>query len=125
MYYEQLALEVGATVAGFHVAKPPILAGDSGVEHRFSFLAFDGERPYAFDVYDEVGQIELIRTYVKKMDTGANTVIVCLRGMPRDEAKELASFYGLAVLGPKEVGDFFNNIITAKIRSVERALPQV
>ena len=120
MYYEQLALEVGATVAGFRVAKPPILAGDSGVEHRFSFLAFDGEQPYAFDVYDEVGQIELIRTYVKKMDTGANTAIVCLSGKPRDEAKELASFYGLEVLGPKEVGDFFNNMISAKIRSAGR-----
>ncbi len=116
MYYEKLALEVGATVAGFNVVKPPLLEGESGVEHKFTFVATDGDVAYAFDVYPEVGQVEIIRAYIKKMDTGARTHVVCLSGRPTPEASGLAKIYDVEILGPKEVGDFFSSRIVQKMR---------
>ena len=40
MYYEKLALEVGATVAGLNVVKPAVIRGESGVDQRFAFVFF-------------------------------------------------------------------------------------
>ena len=116
MYYEKLALEVGATVAGFDVVKPAVVMGTSGVEHRFTFVAADGPEVYAFDVCSRVGQVEILRAYVKRMDTGARTFVVCLSGRPDAEAKELARIYGIDVLSPSDVGDFFSNKIAQNIR---------
>jgi hypothetical protein len=121
MYYEKLALEVGATVAGLDVVKPAIIRGESGAEQRFTFVAADGSELYAFDVYTEVGEVEILRTYVKKMDTGANSFVVCLAGHPDARAKELAKNYGIDVLSPMEVGDFFSSRITRFIRTPKAA----
>ena len=115
MYYEKLALEVGATVAGYEVAKPPRILGASGVEQKFDFVASEEGTKYAFDIYNDVGEVEILRTYVKKMDTGAETFIVCLSGRPKDRAKELSVNYGIQILGPKEVGDLFTKRITKLI----------
>jgi len=117
MYYEKLALEVGATVAGLDVVKPAVLRGESGLDQRFTFVAADGPCMYAFDVYTEVREAEILRTYVKKMDTGAKAFVVCLSGRPDAKAKELARNYGIDVLSPMEVGDFFSTRITQFIRS--------
>jgi predicted RecB family endonuclease len=117
MYYEKLALEVGATVAGLDVIKPAVVRGESGLEQRFTFVASDRRDTYAFDVYNDVGEVEILRTYIKKMDTGANAFVVCLSGRPDAKAKELARNYGIAVLSPMEVGDFFSSRITQFIRS--------
>ena len=124
MYYEQMALEVGATVAGFDVLKPPVLRGTSGVDHRFTFAAADGPQVFAFDIYQQVTQIEIIRTYVKKMDTGVKTYIVCLSGKAKDEAKELSAYYGIDILGPKEIGDFFSSMIEQRIKAPRQPLIQ-
>jgi len=112
MYYERLALEVGATVAGLNVVKPPMLVGESGIEHRFTFVATDDTRKYAFDIYTELKETDIIYTYIKKMDTGAEAYVVCLSGRPNEKAKELARNYGIDVLTPMEVGDFFSTRIT-------------
>jgi len=117
MYYEKLALEVGATVAGLDVVKPAVIRGESGAEQRFSFVAEDRGELYAFDIYTEVTEVDVLRTYVKKMDTGASAFIVCLSGRPDGKAKELARNYGIDVLSPMEVGDFFSSRITQSIRS--------
>ena len=117
MYYEKLALEVGATVAGFDVVKPAVIRGASGIDQRFTFVANDGTQQYAFDVCPEVGQVEVLRNYVKKMDTGARTFVVCLSGRPTPEGNELAKNYGIEVLSPSEVGDFFSNKIAEHIRA--------
>jgi len=122
MYYEKLALEVGATVAGLEVVKPSILVGESGIEHRSTFVAADSTRKYAFDVYNELRETDILRTYVKKMDTMAETYVVCLSGRPDDKAKELARNYGIDVLTPMEVGDFFSSRITQFIKSPKSAL---
>jgi hypothetical protein len=117
MYYEKLALEVGATVAGLDVVKPAVIRGESGVDQRFTFVARDGSVMYAFDIYTDVRETEILRTYVKKMDTGVNAFVVCLSGRPDGKAKELARNYGINVLSPMEVGDFFSTRITQFIRS--------
>ena len=121
MYYEKLALEVGATVAGLRVTKPPVLMGDSGVEHRFTFVATDGPNTYAFDVFPEVGEVEILRTYVRKMDTGAEAYVVCLSGRPKPDAMRMAENYGIEVLGPKEVGDFFSRRIARRVATLKLA----
>lgn len=118
MYYERLALEVGATVAGFNVVKPAAITGASGTEHRFTFVASEGSSTYAFDVYPEVGEVEILRTYIKKLDTGARTFVICLSGKPRAEALRVAECYGIELLGPKEVGDFFSRKITQQVSAL-------
>ena len=117
MYYEKLALEVGATVAGLDVVKPAVIRGESGLDQRFAFVAADGPEMYAFDIYTDVREAEILRTYVKKMDTGAKAFVVCLSGRPDAKARELARNYGINVLSPMEVGDFFSTRITQFIRS--------
>jgi hypothetical protein len=119
MYYEKLALEVNASVAGLEVLKPSVVRGSSGVDHRFTVVAAEKERLYAFDLYQEVGQAEVLRTYIKEMDTGATTYIVCLSGRPNEEAKALSKSYGVEILGPKEVGDFFSKRLLYEIRLTE------
>ena len=121
MYYEKLALEVGATVAGLDVVKPAVIRGESGLDQKFTFVAADGQEMYAFDVYTEAREVEIIRTYIKKMDTGAKVFVVCLSGRPGAKAKELARNYGIDVLSPMEVGDFFSTRITQFIRSPKAA----
>ena len=123
MYYEKLALEVGATVAGFSVLKPAIIKGASGVEHRFTFAAADGELTYAFDLCPEVGEKDILRTYIKKMDTGAKTYVVCLGGKPKEGVREMARCYGIEMLGPKEAGDFFSEMITRQVSSIRLTRP--
>jgi hypothetical protein len=124
MYYEKLALEVGATVAGFEVMNPPTLMGSSGVLHRFTFAAAEGDTVYGFDIYNEVGEIEIIKSYIKKMDTGARVFVICLSGRPRAQAADLAHNYDMTILGPKEVGDFFEEKIARQIEApVEGGYP--
>ena len=117
MYYEKLALEVGATVAGLTVVKPSVVRGASGIDQKFTFVASDGSTNYCFDLNQDVGQVVILWTYVKKMDTGAEAFAVSLSGSPKAEAKELAKFYGIDILSPSEVGDYFSNRITQKIRA--------
>jgi hypothetical protein len=116
VYYEELALEVNATIAGLEVTKPPVLRGKSGIEHRFAFLATDGRARYGFDVCPQVGEVEILRAFVKKMDTAVEAFVVCLSGRPEAESKELAAKYGIKVLTPGDVGDFFSRRISEKIR---------
>ncbi len=124
MYYEKLALEVGATVAGYEVVKPPVVKGTSGVDHRFTFIAKEGSKVVSFDVYQEVGEVEILRTYLKKMDTGAEAYVVCLSGTPKGKAKELSDCYGIQILGPREVGEFFTTRIAELIGSARSSMKQ-
>ena len=117
MYYEKLALEVGATVAGLTVVKPAVVRGVSGIDQKFTLVASDGDEMYGFDICSEAGQPEILRAYVKKMDTRAKVYIVCLSGSPKPEAKDIARSYGIDILGPSEVGDFFSRRITQQIRA--------
>jgi hypothetical protein len=120
VYYEELALEVNATIAGLEVIKPPILRGKSGIEHRFAFLAVDGQTRYGFDVCPKVGEVEILRAFVKKMDTGIEAFVVCLSGRPEPEGEIMSAKYSIKVLSPGDVGDFFSKRISDKIRAPGR-----
>jgi len=108
MYFELLALEIHATMAGLKVVKPPYSKGESGVSHRFSCLAQDDNITYGFDIYDDVTQEEVLRTYTKKLDTKVYPFIVSLRGKPAKDVAVLADDYGITILGPADVDTFFN-----------------
>jgi hypothetical protein len=107
MYFELLSLEIHASMAGLKVSKPPVCRGESGVEHRFSFVAYDDSLTYGFDIYNEVSQEEVIRTFTKKLDTKAYTSIVNLRGKPSADVAALADDYGITILGPGDIDTFF------------------
>jgi len=107
MYFEILSLEAYATKAGLEVIKPARVKGRSGVELKFSFLAADKERLYAFELCPEVGQLEVLRTFIKRMDTGVTVTLVCLRGRPSEEGMKLAREYNIRVLSPADIGSFF------------------
>ena len=50
MEFEKLALEVSASRAGLKLVPFPVLAGDSGVEHRFTMLFSSEGMLYGFDL---------------------------------------------------------------------------
>lgn len=107
MKFESLSLEVAAKTAGLLVVKPAVLNGKSGVEHRFDSLVSDGPRFFAFDFYDSVGDMDVLRTYIKKFDTGATTEIVCSSGKVTGDAATLAREYGIEILAPDQISTFF------------------
>lgn len=107
LYFENLALEIHATKAGWEVVKPPRVKGTSGVDHRFSFMASKGAELVGFDLYPQVTGIEVLKTYIKSMDAGIDASIVCLSGKPTEEGRKLAKEYGLTVLSPAEIEQRF------------------
>ena len=121
MYYEKLALEVNAAASGLEVIKPATLRGESGRDQRFSFLATDGVTMYAFDIYPKIVEKDVLLTYIKKMDSGAETYVVSLQGRPSQEVSDLARGYGIEILGPGSVGDFFSSRITEQLKVSARS----
>jgi len=113
MELERLMLRVAATRAGLRVVEPPILTGRSGVPHRFSFLATDGSQSFAFDFYSTVGEVDLLASYVKMMDTGAFVQIVCFNGNPTIEAEGGARDYRIRILRSGELSRFFDKKLVA------------
>jgi len=104
---ERLELRVAAEKAGLRVEDPPLLTGRSGVTHRFSFLASDESGSVGFDFYDTVGEIELLKSAIKKFDTGAMIQVVCLKGEPTPEAKLLARDLEMKLLSPETLVNSF------------------
>jgi hypothetical protein len=107
MYFEKLALEVNATAAGLQVMKPASIQGQSGVDQKFAFLATDGEKKYGVDIVPEATEKEVMRSYLKRMDTGAVVFIISLKGRPKREVYELSCDYGIRVIGPGMVDEIF------------------
>ena len=98
MYYEILSLEIVASKFHWQRVTPTTLTGRSGVTHRFDFVATDGQRTLVFDVYGKLSETDVIKTYIKKLDTGAFAYIYCPDGKMTKGAGRLASEYGLEVL---------------------------
>jgi len=109
VYFEKLALEVNATTAGWEIIEPAICTGTSGVEHRFTLLTSDSGHRYGFDLYPEIGEIQVLRTFIKEMDTGVSGVLVFLSGRPSERAREVAAELGVRILSPAEIGKFFKS----------------
>jgi hypothetical protein len=106
MEFEKLALEVSAVKAGLTPMSPHVLQGDSGTEHRFNMLFSDGAKKYAFDFYEDVTEIEVIRSFAKKLDTRTLVNIVCT-GEVSDRARTLAVGYEMKILTPEAAKTFF------------------
>jgi len=111
LYAERLTLEVEAANLGWTVVKPPRVRGISGVEHSFSFLATSGKINYAFDVYDQVTELEVLKSYSRKFDTGSIVNIVSSKGTASPEAQSLAKEYGMKILTPEEIAPFFRSAL--------------
>ncbi len=107
METEKLSLEIEAAKLGWRVVKPPEVRGKSSVEHRFSFLAQAGESSFAFDLYDTVTAVEVLKTYTKEFDTGVSAYMISVSGNASDDAQKLASEYGMKILKPQDVIPFF------------------
>ena len=107
MYFERMVLEIHANNAGWKTVKPPFCRGESGVDQNFSFLATDDTYLYGFDIYSDVTQEEVLRTYVKRVDTKVLTFIVSLSGRPKKEVARIADDYGITILGPADIEAFF------------------
>jgi len=125
MYYEKLALEVNATSAGWEVIEPARVVGASGIEHKFTFLASESGKLYGFDLYPEIGEIEVLRTFIKEMDSGTTAVLVCLSGKPSSRARGLAGEIGVKILSPAEIGGFFKSEKALTIERQEGATPDL
>lgn len=67
----------------------------------------DGQESLAFDIFERLGETDVIRTYIKKLDTGASVYIVCLNEKMTVGASKLASEYGLKVLPPDAIESAF------------------
>ena len=98
MYYERLSLEVIAAKSHWQVVSPPTLTGRSGVTHRFDFVAMDGKDKLVFDICERLSETDVIKTFIKKLDTGASAYIVCLTEKMTEGAGKLAEEYGMKIL---------------------------
>lgn len=116
MFYERLSLEVTAAKSHWQVVNPPILAGRSGITHRFDFVAMDGQDTLAFDITGRLSETDVIKTFIKKFDTGASTYIICPTENISEGASKLAVEYGLKVLHPDNIASAFRE------KTIERGL---
>lgn len=112
MYYERLSLEVVAARLQWEVVSPPILRGLSGVTHKFDFVAVDGKEKLVFDIYDRLNETDVIKTFIKKLDTGASAYIICLSDKAEEGAGKLAAEYRLKILPSKGVEYAFSTTET-------------
>ena len=115
MEFEKLALEVSALKAGLTTVTPHVLRGASGIEHRFNLLFTDGERNYAFDFYERVTDIEVVKSFSKKLDTRASVNIVCTGREATELARTLAVGYDMKIISPDNAEAFF---------ALQRAVPR-
>jgi len=113
MRVERLALEVEAKRLGWLVLDPPVLVGRSGVEHTFSFLASTGSLKRGIDIFVDTDEIDVLKAYVKKYDTGATVDILCTTGKASEAAKVLAKEYGMKIITVEGIKDFFSSSVLA------------
>jgi hypothetical protein len=107
MEFEKLSLEVSAAKAGLSAVNPHVLQGSSGVEHRFDLLFTDGSLNYAFDFYESLTEVEVLKSYAKKVDSECSVNIICPAGKAAKEAKKLAHSYNMRVITPESALAFF------------------
>ena len=116
MYAEKLTLEVQSLRRGLTPRKPSTARGPSGIVHSFSFVASDEQSTYCFDIYDEVTEIEVLKSYIKKIDTGYPLNLV-VGGRVSPLASSLAKEYGMAVVRPNEIPEFFRSKVLTGVKT--------
>lgn len=90
---------------GFFLKEPPELKGKSGVTHSFDFVVRNGNRFCAVDIYKEISPFDVLRSYVKKLDTGASCYIVYLSYPLDDEVSRLIQVYQLGCFYWEELAE--------------------
>ncbi len=90
---------------GHAPVEPPALRGMSGILHTFSLLITHDGQYCAFDVYNSVGQLEVLRTHVKIYDTGASGYIISQQPDASPGMRELSRQYGLSLLTTQEMDE--------------------
>ncbi len=75
--------------------------------HRFDFMAVAGDERLAFDICTNLTETDVIRTFVKKLDTGVSACIICADERVAEGAKRLAKEYGLTLLDSNSVESAF------------------
>jgi hypothetical protein len=113
MFTEKLGLEVQAANRGLTPVRPATTKGTSGIVHSFSFVARGGGVTYCFDIYDNVTEIEVLKTYIKKLDTGYVVNLVSTTGRVSRLGIALAREYGMAILASGETPAFFDVMLMA------------
>ena len=113
VFVEKLSLEIQAVNRGLTPVKPAATMGSSGVVHYFSFVAEGSGTTYCFDIYDDVTEIEVLKTYIKKFDTGHTVSLVCTTGKVSSLGIALAREYGLPILAAGEIPVFFDTQLIA------------
>lgn len=103
MALEEIYLEIAAKRLRFEIIKPPFAEGKSATSHRFSYLVSSGERRYGFDIVEEAGVYDVLGAYIKQFDTGVRCCIVSMSGKSSNEARALASKYGMRILTSAEL----------------------
>ncbi len=79
----------------------------------------------AIDIYGEVTEIEVLRTYVKKLDTKVSASIICTSGKSSgssheqvsaryEAAERLARDYDMRILGSGDIAPFLDSILMKK-----------
>jgi hypothetical protein len=113
MFTEKLGLEIQAANRGLAPVKPAATRGASGIVHSFSFVAQGGGVTYCFDIYDDVTEVEVLKTYIKKVDTGYAVNLVSTTGRVSRLGIVLAREYGMAILASGETPAFFDVMLIA------------
>ena len=111
--WQRLLLQVECEKAGYTTITPPVIKGQSGVTHRFSFLCESNETKVGFDIYKSLNEVEVMTTYIKKFDTGARCFILNLGEAPDGPTTRLITAYRIPVLagaGIESVTPFSNEV---------------
>lgn len=89
------------------------LPGRSGVIHQFEMLLEGKRGSTALDIYSGVQENEILRTFLKKFDTGKPCHIISL-GTVSEAALRLAAAYGIRIFTREDltkVADFLKNLL--------------
>lgn len=102
--------EVEAAGLGLATVRLAKVRGESGALHTFSFAARARSTTFALDVYDEVRDIDVLKTYVKVYDTKAVGAMVCVTGRVSKRAEAMAKDYGMNIIAPAEVPRYLRSL---------------
>jgi len=115
--YEVLRLQLIAEKNGWITVKPPFRVGKSGVIHKFSYLAADGNVLCGFDFYENVRERDVQKVVSKRKDTGIYAIIVSLNGTPDEKIWRYADDRGVTILSPGTQVESFLRLCSNEIEN--------
>lgn len=111
MSLEKVTLEVQAKRFGLQVVKPPVVISPSGTRYEFSFMASSGSILYAVDIYEDLTDNEVLKTYLKAFDAKATAFVLWTGKAKTAAADRLAKEYSMRILRVEELPGFFESIV--------------